>query len=296
MKERFRINPILKKELQISSRSVKIPMVIMGYNLLLAMIAIIAIAITNGTALSYSYDYSSLHTIFPFIVCAEIGMISLFVAVITGSSISGEREKQTLDVMLTTPMTPLSIAIGKMSSVIVKIMMFVVSSIPILSISFVLGGMSWLALLEFVGITVFMCIYVGSIGVFCSSLVKKSMMAALLTILIGTAISVLTIVILIVAAAFYSMLLSRNLTVTIGAWPLVLLFNPYSVILDFIARVMNADGIYGLFSTDLSNDIPGYVIALSRFWTVISITVNMGIASIFMWLSTRIIGSVRSGK
>ncbi len=284
-------NPILRKELQISSRSVKIPLVIMGYNLLLAMIAIIALAITNATSLWGTYDYAALSGVFPFIVCSEVGMIMLFVAIITGGSISGEREKQTLEVMLTTPMTPLAIAVGKMGAVIVKIMMFVISSIPILSIAFVLGGLSWLALLEFVGLTVFISIYVGSIGVFCSSLVKKSMLAMLLTILIGSAISIFVLIVYIVAYLLYSALSVRIQDLSFGGWPLVFLFTPISVFVDFLARVMNVEGIYSLLKHN--HDIPGIVKLLSRFWTVLGIGVNMGVAALFLWLSTIAIGKVK---
>lgn len=284
-------NPILRKELQISSRSVKIPLVIMGYNLLLALMAIIAIAITNAASLWGTYDYSALSGVFPFIVCAEVGMIMLFVAIITGGSISGEREKQTLEVMLTTPMTPLSIAVGKMGAVIVKIMMFVISSIPILSIAFVLGGLSWLALLEFVGLTVFISIYVGSIGVFCSSLVKKSMLAMLLTILIGAAISILVLIIGIVVFSVHSALSVRFPDLSVGGWPLLFLFTPISVFVDFIARVVNAEGLAGMLDTN--NNIPSIVIWLSRFWTILGIGVNTGVAALFLWLSTIAIGKVK---
>ncbi len=293
MKIKFKTNPILRKELQISSRSLKIPLVVMGYNIMLAMIAILAIAITNGSSYDFNYDYASLSGVFPFFASAQIGMIILFVAIITGGSISGEREKQTLEVMLTTPMTPFSIAVGKMGSVIVKMMMFVISSIPILSIAFVLGGLSWLALLEFVGLTVFICIYVGSIGIFCSSFVKKSMLAALLTILIGAAIFILVILVLIVVGVIYQTMSNRNPNIeySTGAWPLVLLFTPLSVIVDFLMRTMGTEGIYGLLQD--TSDVPGIVIWLSRFWTALGIVANMGVAALFLWLSTLSIGAVK---
>jgi ABC-type transport system involved in multi-copper enzyme maturation permease subunit len=281
----MKINPVLRKELQISARSIKIPIALMIFNGLMALIALLVIAITNAVSV-YDYDYTSLHAIFPFAVSAEFGLISLFIAVMTSSSISSEREKQTLDVMLTTPVKPFSIVVGKVAAVVVKVLMFVISSLPILSISFLLGGLNWLALPGLVVVMVYLCIYVGSIGVFCSSLVKKSAVAALLTIVIGLVISVGTLVVLFIAGLVIEV--SNGYTnINLGGWPLILLFNPYAVLVDFELWVMNAASIADAFAD--GNVVSAAVLWVMRFLIPLGMILNLGIAFFFLKMAARVI-------
>lgn len=195
MKKKWHINPILKKELMVGSRSIKMSFAIMGVNAFLTLIVLLVIAVTNMTGVFSGYDYSSLIWLFPILGCVECGLLSLIVPILTSGSISGERERQTLDIMLTTPMSPFSIALGKLGSAMVNVMMYMVSSIPIMAIAFVLGGMSWWALLGLIVMLLYLGLYVGSVGIFCSSVVKKSIMATVLTIVIGIVIIVVTTII-----------------------------------------------------------------------------------------------------
>ena len=174
MKKIIRMNPILRKELMVGSRSIKMSLAIMGVNALLTFIVLLVIAVTSLESAYGGYDYSGLGTLFPVLSCIECGMLSLIVPIITFGSISGEREKQTLDIMLTTPVSPFAIALGKLEAAMMVVMMYIISSVPVMAISFVLGGMSWWALIGLFVMLLSIGIYVGSVGVFCSSLVKKN--------------------------------------------------------------------------------------------------------------------------
>ena len=79
-------------------------------------------------------------------------ILGVVVPVRTASSISGEKERQTFDIMMTTNMTPFSIIIGKVMTAIVQSMLFVFASMPIMALSFIIGGMSWSYLFWFLGI------------------------------------------------------------------------------------------------------------------------------------------------
>ena len=57
MKNKWNMNPILKKELMVGSRSIKMSLMIMGINAFLTLIVIIVMMITSGTAAFSSYDY-----------------------------------------------------------------------------------------------------------------------------------------------------------------------------------------------------------------------------------------------
>ena len=91
--------------------------------------------------------------------------------------------------------TAFTIALGKLGSAMAMVMMYMITSVPVMAIAFVLGGMNWWALFGLIGMMLYLGIYVGSVGIFCSSVVKKSIMATILTIVIGIGIIIVTLVI-----------------------------------------------------------------------------------------------------
>lgn len=296
MKKKWHINPILKKELMVGSRSIKMSFAIMGVNAFLTLIVLLVITATNMTGVFSGYDYSSLIWLFPILGCVECGLLSLIVPIITSGSISGERERQTLDIMLTTPMSPFSIALGKLGSAMVNVMMYMVSSIPIMAIAFVLGGMSWWALLGLIVMLLYLGLYVGSVGIFCSSVVKRSIMATVLTIAIGVAVIVVTAIIFYAGYAVkaYQASLHSGAQVTPGALPLVLMLNPYSPIFDFMIRTMTSSSVYeiirgaGTTSLTLGN--------LYKYWIPVSMMLNLLVAFGFLKLAARNICVTRNKK
>lgn len=296
MKKKWHMNPILKKELMVGSRSIKMPFAIMGVNAFLALIVVLVIAVTNMTGVVIGYDYSALSCLFPILGCVECGLLSLIVPIITSGSISGERERQTLDIMLTTPMSPFSIALGKLGSAMMVVMMYMVSSIPIMAIAFVLGGMSWWALFGLIVMLLYLGLYVGSVGIFCSSVVKKSIMATVLTIVIGVTIIVVTTIIFYagIAAKAYQASVVNGTQVTPGALPLILMLNPYSPIFDFMVRTMTSFSVYeiikeaGNTSLTLGN--------LYKYWIPVSMIWNLLVAFGFLKLAARNICVTRNKK
>lgn len=295
MKKKFRMNPILKKELMVGSRSMKMSFAILGIDAFLVLIVILVLASSNLMTGVSGYDYSSLTWLFPILGCTECGLLSLIVPIITSGSISGERERQTLDIMLTTPVSPFSIAVGKLGSAMAVVMMYMVSSIPIMAIAFVLGGLSWWALLGLIGMLLYLGIYVGSVGVFCSSFVKKSIAATILTIAIGVGIMVITSVV------FYAWIGINNYKVLQsgadfdpGAAPMVLMLNPYSPILDFMMRSMSSTSLYDVIeSAGNESEVLGWIY---KGWIPISVVLNLLVALGFLRLAARNICVTRNKK
>ena len=77
-----------------------------------------------------------------FVASLEFLMLILIMPAMTAGSISGERERQTLDLMLTTCMTPADIVLGKLEAALGTMFLMVVSSLPILAMVFVYGGVT----------------------------------------------------------------------------------------------------------------------------------------------------------
>ena len=295
MKNRFKINPILKKEMVVGSRSMKMSWAIMAVSGILPSIGVFVLLITGVTS-SYGggYSYQSLVVLFPVLGCTECGLLSLMVPVITSGSISGERERQTLDIMLTTPISPFSIVLGKLWSAMMIVMMYMIASIPVMAIAFILGGLSWWNLLGLFVMLLYLGIYVGSVGIFCSSIVKKSIAATILTIVIGIGIIIGTALIYYIGYisvnAYYMSTGNASINDYLGPIP-VFLFNPYSPIFDFMVRAISNSSIYDIV---VSANSGALFSVIYRFWIPISMGINLLISYGFLKMAAaRINGKVK---
>lgn len=184
------VNPILKKDVLVNSRNSKMAMTITLINILFSFIVITIFLINRGEM--YQAYYANIASMFPVLAMCEIGIIGLIMPIITSTSVSGERERQTLDIMLTTPIKPFSIVAGKLLSAMVTTFMYVIATLPFLAVSFVVGGLEWTALFKYVLMILFIDIYIGSIGVFFSCVKRTSVSAAVSTIVTFAAVVLIT--------------------------------------------------------------------------------------------------------
>lgn len=181
---RIRLNPIVKKDLQVSARSMRISWGLFAYEGVLTLAFLLALlVIQEETQLFYNSGniYSYLVYLFPVVAIVQVCIVALIMPIITASSISGEKERQTFDIMLTTCMSPFSIVAGKVFSAVLRILFFVAGSLPIMGLSFVVGGLSWMNLLYFLLSVVLLSIFSGSIGILCSAFCRKSISAVILS-------------------------------------------------------------------------------------------------------------------
>ena len=168
------LNPIVKKDVKVQSRSMKICFGVLAYELILALVFFFAMFIIQENNTYYSDNiYSELVGLYPVLAITQFVILGVIVPVRTASSISGERERQTFDIMMTTGMTPFSVVAGKVMTAIVQSMLFIAASLPIMALSFVVGGMSWSYLFWFFAIALLISVFSASIGILCSSLCKK---------------------------------------------------------------------------------------------------------------------------
>ncbi|MET3288702.1 UNVERIFIED_CONTAM: ABC-2 type transport system permease protein [Brevibacillus sp. OAP136] len=104
----------------------------------------------------------------------QYGMICFIAPALSAGTISGERERQTLHVLLTTQLSPLSIIWSKLVTSLAFISVLVLSSLPLYSFVFLYGGMSpqqLATLVLFFGVNI---LFFGSLGLFCSTCIKRT--------------------------------------------------------------------------------------------------------------------------
>lgn len=95
-------NPILKKELVLGARSIKLPLALFFYSGLLSLIAVSTLGSVSNTYYYYgNMNFETLTSVFMTLACIQAVIICIIIPVLTAGSIAGERERQTLDLMLT---------------------------------------------------------------------------------------------------------------------------------------------------------------------------------------------------
>ena len=160
----MRLNPIVKKDIKVQARSMKMAWGIFAYEAILAGVFFIALLfISNQSIYDDSNVYSKIVSLYPVLAITQIMIIAIVIPVQTSSAISGEKERQTFDIMMTTSMTPFSIIMGKVGIAVVQGLFFIVASLPVMALTFVIGGMSWSYLFWFFALALLVSFFAASI-------------------------------------------------------------------------------------------------------------------------------------
>lgn len=301
--KKLHLNPILRKEFKLGARTFKFPMAIALYSLFFSMVSLL-IFISSTNSLSYYLyagesgvvNYSSVTEGFRFLAIAQIFMICIIVPLLTAGSIAGERERQTLDIMLTAPVHSFSIAWGKLMAGLGNVLIFIISALPAMSICFLYGGIKWRYLVIFIIQIMGLAFFVGSVGVWASAFFKKTIVAVIITLILEMIFFGLPVVIYgSIYVIEYNMILSNNpsmfnvTSIEMGWSGIILLFSP---ILTTINSVTSATSNVEVVSSILNLFI-GYSIsdkALQKFvgaWSLIGLLVMIAIGFLFLFLTAR---------
>ena len=112
-------------------------------------------------------------------------------------AISLEREKQTLELLIATPISSVAIVVGKLLSTLIYVFLLIAASIPLMAVVFVYGGVAPEDVVRGYLVLLVTALGLGSFGLFCSSLVKRTTAATAITIFGVLAITIGTAFVLI---------------------------------------------------------------------------------------------------
>jgi len=117
------------------------------------------------------------------IVWFQFIAVQVVVVMTMSTAISDEVYGRTLAVLMTTPLSSFQLVMGKLFSRLFQILLLVATSLPLLAIVRVLGGIPWGYLLLSLTITLVTVIFVGSVSLFFSTLCRRVYVAAILSAL-----------------------------------------------------------------------------------------------------------------
>ncbi len=163
----------------------------------LLVVAGFAWMIESLTERSFSGGFNS-----AFSASSEIGRL-LFLAIVmlltlvtlilapasTAGAISLEREKQTLDLLVTTPISSLAIVLGKLLSALSWILLLLLASIPIVALVFTYGGVAPEDVVRAYVVLLATALTYGAMGLFVSALVRRTQAATVINLVVVIALT-----------------------------------------------------------------------------------------------------------
>ena len=174
-------NPVLMKELKLRFRFFKSITGLMFYLLALCIVVIGFFMIVTQFNGSGYFRPSESFILFMMISVLQMGLVMFITPGLTAGAISSEREKQTLNMLLMTTQSSWQIIFGKLTSSIAFLGLLLTAGLPIYSIVFLFGGVSPLQLVTIFFFYFVTMIAIGSIGIFFSTVTKRTITSMIAT-------------------------------------------------------------------------------------------------------------------
>ena len=185
-------NPIFKRDLKLSNKNIRIALAVGIFNFSILMFALSNIdRYISDATLSAQLNYNDFLGLFMILLCIDFAFIFLILPGVTAMSISAERESQSLYLLMATKLKPKDLVTGKLFYAIHTVCLFIISTLPIKLISLIYTTVSFEKLILIIFSYLVTMLYVASIGIFVSSLCKKSSIAIEVVYLVLIALSLL---------------------------------------------------------------------------------------------------------
>ena len=120
-------------------------------------------------------------SIFTALSILQIVLVCFIAPAFTAGQISLEREKQTLDLLVSTPMRPAAIVLGKLAAALAFVVLMIVAAVPITAIVLMYGGASVDDIVRQQLVLLATALLLGTVGLFYSALLKRTQAATVLT-------------------------------------------------------------------------------------------------------------------
>lgn len=180
----------------------------------------------------------------------QLLLVGFIAPAFTAGAISLEREKQTLDLLVTTPMRPGGIIVGKLLAALAFVGLMIVAAVPISGLVLMYGGASIDDIVRQQVVLLVTALGLGAIGLFWSALIKRTQAATVLTYVTVLGLVVGTTMVFI----FWSVLSTRDADNQFGTPRLapeqLLWANPAVAMIDVVASTEL--GGFGAFSSLMS--------------------------------------------
>jgi len=171
-------NPIVAKEYRSRMRTWRSPLAMSIYILLLgglgwAIFSAQAGSARNSFNTGQAANYGQ--QLFLYLVMFQLGLIAFVTPALTAGAISGERERQTIDLLFVTRIPPFSIVWGKLIASMSFVVLLLLLSVPIFSLVFLFGGIELDQVLTSFLVTLVAALTLGLVGIAFSAILPRTL-------------------------------------------------------------------------------------------------------------------------
>ncbi len=180
---KFLQNPVTVKELRGRMRGRRGFVVLTTYLLLMSGFITLVYLIYSAAANNPSGPNSRQagKVVFTAVLAVETFLVVFLGPAFTMAAISGEKERQTYDLLRTTLLSARSFVLGKLLSSLSYVFLLIIVAIPIQSIALLLGGISILEVLLAQFLVFLSAVSFAMVGLFFSSLMRTTLAASVST-------------------------------------------------------------------------------------------------------------------
>lgn len=166
---------LLTKELRSRLRRERSIWLIIAYLSVLGLLGFVFLVRANafsGGSRVYllSQTGAQLYALLSFVQLAWVVFIA---PAFTSTSINGEKERQTFDLLLCSKLSAFSLLTGKLIAGLANVLLLIVASIPLFSLVFFFGGVAPSQVFAMLLICVMTAIVAGTFGLFCSTVFQR---------------------------------------------------------------------------------------------------------------------------
>ena len=275
----MRVNPVLRNESKISVRSIKFTLMIFAYISVLSVAVMIYYSSVNEAIFSNGLYLESSKLFYVVMALGQAILLLFIVPALSSTAICSEREKQTLDILLSSKLTPFQIIIGKVSASSLRVIILIISTMPLYAMGAIIGVVKISNILSLIVFFIVNTIFVSSIGVFVSTYIKTSKVSTALSyaLVLFIYIGIIVITWAILMITVYKMSMSGNTLTTVPkASPIVYL----SPVVGFVSLLLNQVGLGIEFSSMFSE------FGISMHSEYISIVVQLVLSGLFIYLAS----------
>lgn len=198
-------NPVLVSGIKSRMRGLRAPILMCVYFLIvLGIFALVYAAAGGVNGAGYYYGGMSrptpmgqdlTGTLYAVLTVVVFAVIVLMTPAMCAGAIAGERERQTLDLLLCSPLSAVRIVMGKLLANLAFIVFLLVLTLPLFAMVYLFGGMTLFDIAKLFLYLVISAYACASVSTFFSALLKRSSLATILSYVALLLYVVLTLVI-----------------------------------------------------------------------------------------------------
>lgn len=173
--------PLVVREVRTRMRGTRSFVIVFVYDLLLIFfMGLIYLEQTRQNRWVYG-NIELGRSIFVWVSYAQMVLLLLIAPAITSGSITSERERRSLDVMATSLLTPREIVWGKLMASTSFSVVLLISSVPLIGICFMFGGLSPVELCKTMALLLMSILSFSAMALFFSAVSKRTVVSVVLT-------------------------------------------------------------------------------------------------------------------